>query len=92
VPPATTASISVDVRYAATAALQLDLGTWELLLADGSEVPLTATDADAGPITLAAGQKRDVHLDADFAAADDSPFIAYVDRTTGDIVFLVAVD
>ena len=91
--PAKTASISVDIRYAASAPLELDLGAWALLLADGTEVPLASADDPAGsPITLAPGETRDARLEGTFATAEDPPFIAYVDRTTGDFVFLVAVE
>jgi uncharacterized membrane protein len=91
-PPDTTTSASVDVRYTATAPFELDLGTWELLLVDGTEVPLVPSGADPGSITLAAGEKRDIPLKAEFEVSADSPFIAYVDSTTGDILFLISVE
>ena len=92
-PPSDTASISVDVRYAATGPMAIDAGSWELLLADGSEVPLAPVAGESPlPSSLAAGETRDVRLEGTFTALDDQPFVAYVDRSSGEFVFFVAVE
>jgi uncharacterized membrane protein len=92
-PPSKDSSITVDVRYTATSPMATDAGSWELLLTDGSEAPLSgASGGEPLPPALAAGETRDVRLEGSFATSEDLPFIAYVDTTTGDFVFLVSVE
>jgi uncharacterized membrane protein len=90
-PPSTDATISVDVRYVATAPFALDAGSWEILLADGTEVPLSPRKGTLTGI-LASGETRDARLTGTFTVADEAPFIAYVDRATDDFAFFVSVE
>ena len=91
--PATEATILVDVRYVAIAPFALDAGTWEIVLANGAEVPLSPVGGAATLAgTLAPGASRELTLEGTFAPAAVPPFIAYVDGLTSDFVFFVAVE
>jgi uncharacterized membrane protein len=91
--PATRSSITVDVRYDATATLPLDAGTWELVLVDGTEIPLSPVAGPSpGADVLAASEGLDVKLEGSFPPTKETPFISYVDQSTGEFVFFVAVD
>ena len=52
--------VSVTVHYVATGPFPLAAGQWELLLADGSLVPLVASDPGAVDRTLSAGDTFDL--------------------------------
>src|SRR5829696_2971512 len=82
--------VTVDVTYQATADWALDPSAWELLAADGTEVPLTAT-TDL-PSTLAEGQGHTVMLAADTAVDLTDGFVTYVDAAAQSFVFLVALE
>jgi uncharacterized membrane protein len=91
--PAIDATISVGVRYEATAPFALATGSWRLLLADGTDVALVpAANSAAIPRELAPGDNLDVALEARYAASEESPFIVYVDSATSAIVFGVPSD
>ena len=91
--PATAATVLVDVRYVAIAPMALDTGSWELVLGDGTEVPLSPVAGGAALAgTLAPGASREVTLEGTFTTAEEPPFIAYVDRANDAFVFFVAVE
>jgi uncharacterized membrane protein len=84
-------AIRVSVRYRAAAPLDPTTVEWELLLADGSELPLdTASTGGAGG-PLAAGETRTVSLSGSFPKSDETPFIAFVDET-GAIAYAIPID
>ena len=68
----------------------LDPGAWELLTADGTEIPLAADPPMPG--SLAAGQARTITLVAETDVDLESAFIAYVDTEAATFVFVVALD
>jgi uncharacterized membrane protein len=85
--------VTVEVTYAAAADWELDASAWEVLTADGSEIPLVAEPAL--PALLRAGQTTTYTLRASMAAADVDlvdAFVAYVDTPTASFVFLVALE
>ncbi|HEU0244111.1 MAG TPA: hypothetical protein VFQ75_09415, partial [Candidatus Limnocylindrales bacterium] len=85
-----TRTITVEVSYAADAAWPIDARAWELLTADGTEVPLKATPAL--PDTLAAGEQRSFTLRADTDVDLVDGFVAYAGPGDGTFVFLVALE
>ena len=84
--------VTLEVRYSATADWALDPSAWEILTADGGEVPFVADPAL--PPLLAAGDTATYTLSASMDAAVDltDAFIAYVDSRTGSFVFLVPLE
>jgi uncharacterized membrane protein len=92
-PPATTESISVMVRYAATERFALDAGGWEVLLGDGTEAPLAAVgDPEALERTLEPGETLAATLEGELPSRAPGSFVVYLDRSTSQIVFAVAID
>ncbi len=85
-----TRTVTVEVSYAADAAWPIDARAWELLTADGTEVPLKATPAL--PDTLAAGEQRSFTLRADTDVDLVDGFVAYAGPGDGTFVFLVALE
>jgi uncharacterized membrane protein len=84
-------SIRVAIRYQATEPLDPGSGLWEVLLADGGELPLDPTGAGGLGGPLAAGESRTVSLAGSFTKPDETPFVAYVD-VTGVIAYAIPVD
>ena len=92
-PPNVDASISVFVRYDATEPFRLTSGRWELLLSDGTETPLVPTSLDGRlERTLIPGTALEATLEGRFPERAESPFIAYVDRETEALLFLVLIE
>jgi hypothetical protein len=85
-----TQTVTVEVTYVATAEWPLDPDAWEVLLADGTEVPLVADPAL--PASLEAGEQRTFTLHAETSLDLVDAFIAYVDHAGGTFVFLVALE
>jgi uncharacterized membrane protein len=81
--------ITVNARYDAIGAWPLDPGAWEILTADGVEIPLAADPAIDG--TLEAGDGLDVTLSASTRRKLDGAFIAYKDSPE-TFLFLVPLD
>ena len=79
------------MHYVATAPFDLSVGRWELLLDDGSLVPLVLTDPLALDGTLKKGQKLDVEMSADLPTAPANPFVVLVDVGTSHVVFAIPV-
>jgi hypothetical protein len=90
-PPNTDAHVAVTVHYVATADFALSVGRWELLLDDGSLVPLVLDDPHALDGTLKKGGKRDVEMSADLATEPANLFVVLVDVSTSDLVFAIPV-
>jgi hypothetical protein len=86
---ADTQDIRVTIRYRATAPFDPDGVQWELLLVDGSELPLDPSTATGGP--LAAGESRSLTLGGNFPKTDETPFVAFIDQT-GSIAYAVPID
>jgi uncharacterized membrane protein len=82
--------LTVDVRYMAVVPWDLTTGSWAILLDNGSTRDLTVTGA-VPPRTLSAGQTVDVKVDGSVPTNAGSPFVGYVDATSGQFVFAVAV-
>jgi uncharacterized membrane protein len=85
-------TIRISLRYHATSALDLTAGTWELLLADGTELPLEADGTPGLAGSLAAGESRDVSLVGDLPKTKDTPFLVYLDEATGAFPFAIPID
>ncbi len=90
-PPNTSLHVAVTVHYVATADFALSVGRWELLLDDGSLVPLVLDDPHALDGTLKKGGKRDVQMSADLATAPANLFVVLVDVSTSEVVFAIPV-
>jgi uncharacterized membrane protein len=83
-------TVMVTVTYAPSAEWQVDAAAWELLTADGAEVPLVASPAL--PATLEAGEVRTFTLRAETEVDLADAFIAYVEPAAGTFLFLVALE
>ena len=90
-PPATGSHVSVVVHYVATGTFPLSAGRWELLLDDGSLVPLVYADQRLTDRTLKRGERVDLRASADLANQSTDLFVVYVDVSTSDLVLAVAV-
>jgi hypothetical protein len=87
------ASISVTVEYEATESLPLGDYAWELLLGDGTTVPLVPADSsDPLTRTLSRGDVVDATLEADYAVVEGTAFIVFLEVATASFVLAVAVD
>jgi uncharacterized membrane protein len=84
-------AIRVSVRYRASAPLDPTAVEWELLLADGSELPLDTAGPGGTGGPLAAGETRTVSLTGSFPKSDETPFIAFVDEK-GAIAYAIPID
>lgn len=83
-------SVVVSVTYAAKADWALDPGAWEILTADGTELPLVADPPL--PSSLAAGQTAAYSLGAVTDEDLTGSFIAYVDTAAHEFVFVVSLE
>jgi uncharacterized membrane protein len=83
-------SVVVSVTYAAKADWAVDPGAWEILTADGTEVPLVADPAL--PASLAADQTASYSLAAQTAEDLTGSFIGYVDTAAQQFVFVVSLE
>jgi uncharacterized membrane protein len=83
--------VSVTVHYVATGTFPMAAGQWEVLLEDGKLVPLVATDPNAMTRTLNAGERYDLHADADITATPKNLFVVYVDTKTSEMIIAVPV-
>ena len=92
VPPATDSHISVVVHYVATGRFPLSAGRWELLLDDGTLVPLLYADPTVGGRTLQNGDHVDLQASADVDDAMTDVFVVYVDVSTSDLILAVPAD
>ena len=78
--------MSVTVHYVATGTFPMAAGQWEVLLQDGSLVPLVATDPHAMGRTLNAGERFDLQASADISATPKNLFVVYVDTKTSEMI------
>ena len=87
-----TGSTSVNIRatYSAKSDWALDPGAWELLTAEGIEVPLAADPPM--PASLTEGQTATYTLVTETELDLEGAFIAYVDTEATTFVFLVALE
>jgi uncharacterized membrane protein len=83
-------TVTVQVTYTAKADWALDPGAWELLTADGTQVPLTADPPMPG--VLASGDAATYGLIAETEVDLTDAFIAYVDTEAAEFVFVVALE
>jgi hypothetical protein len=88
---ATGSHVSVIVHYVATGTFPMAAGRWEVLLEDGSLVPLVATDANAMGRTLNAGDRFDLQASADISATPKNLFVVYVDSQTSQMILAIPV-
>ncbi len=92
-PTAKLATVTVTIRYEATAPFPLASGSWEVLLDDGTEVALEPVHGDeVMQTTLRAGQQLDVPLTAAIRRDATSAFVVYVDAETSTFLFAVDVE
>lgn len=91
-PPLTTSRAFVQVTYSATRRFPLSIGRWELLLDDGSEIPLTAVD---GPSTLdrtlKAGETAQVDLTAALGTEPTDAFVVFVDVASSRMALAIPI-
>jgi hypothetical protein len=83
-------AIAVSVTYAAKADWPIDPAAWEILTADGVELPLVADPAM--PASLATDQTATYSLLAETAEDLTGAFIAYVDTAAQQFVFVVSLE
>ena len=84
--------MSVRVAYRADAPFPLASGSWEVLLDDGTAIPLLPTrDLQALEQTLKAGAELDVPFSAQLPDDALSAFIVYVDAASTTPLFGVDV-
>jgi uncharacterized membrane protein len=87
-----TEDVAISVRYQAAAPFDLSAGTWELLLSDGSEIPIEPREgSDALQGTLDAGESLVVTLDGEVSRDEAEPFVVFVDRLTSRMIFAVSL-
>jgi hypothetical protein len=89
-PSATGQSVTVSVTYAAKADWAIDPGAWEILTADGTEIPLVADPPM--PASLGTDQTATYSLVADTDQDLTDAFIAYVDTAAQQFVFVVSLE
>jgi uncharacterized membrane protein len=87
-----TGSTSVNIRatYSAKSDWAVDPGAWELLTAEGIEVPLVADPPM--PASLTEGQTATYTLVTETELDLEGAFIAYVDTEAATFVFVVALE
>jgi uncharacterized membrane protein len=90
-PPARGSHVSAVLHFVATGTFPLSAGHWELLLGDGSLVPLVPDDPNAMERTLQSGETADIQTSADLAAVPTDLFAVYVDPASSDIILAVSV-
>ena len=83
-------SVTVEATYSAKSDWPLDPGAWELLTANGTEIPLAANPPMPG--SLGAGDAGTFTLVAETDVDLESAFIAYVDTEAATFVFVVALE
>lgn len=83
-------SVTVQATYTAKSDWALDPGAWELLTADGIEVPLAADPPMPG--SLGEGQSATYTLVTETEVDLEGAFIAYVDTEAATFVFVVALE
>jgi hypothetical protein len=91
-PPRTGRTIAVDVLYEATADMSLADGDWEILLGDGTQLPLATDPSDQLAVDLRAGESRELTLVGDLPETDEVAFLVYLDLRTGAITFAVPIE
>ena len=91
-PPAIGSHVSVVVHYVATGTFPLSAGRWELLLDDGSSVPLVAQDPAGSQRTLKNGDRYDLHASADLTVTPSDLFVVYVDAGTSETILAIPVE
>jgi uncharacterized membrane protein len=90
--PSNMERVAISVRYDAKAPFDLRAGTWELLLSDGSEIPIEPREGrDAIESTLDAGDSLVVTLDGELRRDELDPFVVFVDRLTNRMIFAVSL-
>jgi uncharacterized membrane protein len=92
VPPARGSHVTVVLHYVATGTLSLSTGSWQLLLDDGSLVPLVLDDPTAMDRILQPGDRTDVRASADLAVDPTDLFVVFVDAAASGITLAVSVD
>jgi hypothetical protein len=83
--------VSVTVHYVATGTFPMAAGQWDVLLEDGSLVPLVAADPNAMGRTLNAGERFDLKASADISATPKNLFVVYVDTKTSEMILAVPI-
>ena len=83
-------SVTIQATYTAKSDWALDPGAWELLTADGIEVPLAADPPMPG--SLGEGQSATYTLVTETDVDLEGAFIAYVDTEAATFVFVVALE
>ena len=83
-------SVSIQVTYSAKSEWALDPGAWELLTAEGVELPLAADPPMPG--SLGEGQSATYTLVTETEVDLEGAFIAYVDTEAATFVFVVALE
>ena len=83
-------SVSIQVTYSAKSDWALDPGAWELLTAEGVELPLAADPPMPG--SLGEGQSATYTLVTETEVNLEGAFIAYVDTEAATFVFVVALE
>ncbi len=83
-------SVTIQTTYTAKSDWALDPGAWELLTADGIEIPLAADPPMPG--SLGEGQSGTYSLVTETEVELDGAFIAYVDTEAATFVFVVALE
>jgi hypothetical protein len=90
--PSNMERVAISVRYDAEEPFDLSAGTWELLLSDGSEIPIEPREGtDAIESTLDAGDSLVVTLDGELSRDEVDPFVVFVDRLTNRMIFAVSL-
>ncbi len=84
--------VTLEVTYSAMADWPIDPFAWEILTAEGEEIPLVADPSL--PALLSSGTTATFTLGASMDDAVDltDAFVAYVDSATASFVFLVALE
>ncbi len=90
--PGTEQAVVVEVSYLATAPFPLASGRWELLLPDGTEIPLEPEDGTVVDRTLATGESLDATLRATAPADATDMFVIYVDTASANFVVAVPIE
>jgi hypothetical protein len=90
-PPGTGAQFRAELRYEAAAPLDTDAGTWVLLLQDGTEVLLQPIEPAGEDAVLGPDETRDVAIGGELETSR-SPFLVYIDGSSGQMVYAIAIE
>jgi uncharacterized membrane protein len=91
-PPGTGEHFRAVLRFEASSDLDPASGIWELLLPDGTVIPLASEDSPGLEGSLAPGEAREVAIEGELSNSPSEPFLAYVDLASATMLYAIPVE